>query len=140
MKKSKIKLSTVQTAFNKAICLRDKVCRVHDGTPCKGVLQCSHFYPVGGNSGLRFYPFNAFGQCAGHHLSHHNRDPLMYARWMESHYPEELKWMEAVRGIPVRYSQQVLAEILDTCREGNLALVRTIIRRLYGECSIHNDL
>ena len=130
-KKKKLSVTKVQEAFNKAIVRRDSMCMVRNGDACSGGLQCSHFFPVGGNSGLRFYPYNAFAQCAGHHLAHHNRDPLFYSRWMQSHCPAELKWMESVRGIPVRYTQAVLAEIYEACNNDNLYEVRRIIRSLY---------
>ena len=129
--KKKISVSKVQEAFNKAIVRRDSRCMVKNDSPCSGQLQCSHFFPVGGNSGLRFYPYNAFTQCAGHHMSHHNRDPLFYSRWMQTHCPEELSWMESVRGIPVRYSQVVLGEILDACKSDDLDEVRKIVRGLF---------
>lgn len=129
--KKKISVSKVQEMFNKAIVRRDSRCMVKNDSPCSGQFQCSHFYPVGGNSGLRFYPYNAFTQCAGHHMSHHNRDPLFYSKWMQIHCPEELAWMESVRGIPVRYSQVVLGEILAACKADDLEEVRRIVRGLF---------
>lgn len=132
MKKKKLSISKVQEAFNKAIVRRDSACMVKNDNPCSGQLQCSHFYPVGGNSGLRFYPYNAFTQCAGHHFSHHNRDPFFYPKWMQEHCPEELKWMESVRGIPVRYSQYVLSCIYESCKEDDLETVREIVRELFA--------
>lgn len=131
MKKKKLSISKVQEAFNKAIVRRDSACMVKNDNPCSGQLQCSHFYPVGGNSGLRFYPFNAFTQCAGHHFSHHNRDTLFYPKWMQEHCLEELKWMESVRGIPVRYTQAVLFDIYNACKTDNLMALVDIVRGLF---------
>lgn len=130
--KKKLSVSKVQEAFNKAIVRRDMACMVKNENPCSGQLQCSHFYPVGGNSGLRFYPYNAFAQCAGHHMSHHNRDPLFYSKWMQIHCPDELAWMESVRGVPVRYSQYVLSCIYESCKEDDLETVREIVRELFA--------
>ena len=129
--KKKLSVSKVQEAFNKAIVRRDSRCMVRNDSPCSGQMQCSHFYPVGGNSGLRFYPYNAFTQCAGHHIAHHNRDPLFYSKGMQIHCPEELSWMESVRGIPVRYSQVVLGDILTACKADDLEEVRRIVRGLF---------
>lgn len=130
-KKRKIKTTQVQAEFNAMIKRLGKRCWVKDDTPCSGQLQCSHYFPVGGNGGLRFYPFNAFPQCAGHHITWHQRNPLFYTRWMEINYPEELYWMESVRGIPVRYTQEVLADILDMCRNDKFWELRNYIRGLY---------
>lgn len=130
---AKITTEKVQKAFNRAIVRRDKICRVREsGTVCAGDMQCSHFFPVGGNGGLRFYPANAYAQCAGHHFSHHNRNPAFYHEWMMENAPEELEWMESVRGKPLRYSQGVLAEILECCENDDLESVALIVRGLYG--------
>ena len=136
-RRTKLTAAKVQTEFNRAIVRRDMACMVRDGSPCSIVdkdhpLQCSHFFPIGGNSGLRFYPYNAFAQCAGHHFSHHNRDPLFYSKWMQTHCPEELAWMESVRGLPVRYSQYVLSCIYESCKEDDLETVREIVRELFA--------
>ena len=130
-KKRKIKTAAVQREFNAMITRIGKRCWVKDETPCSGPLQCSHFFPVGGNGGLRFYPFNAFAQCAGHHIAHHQRNPLFYTRWMQLNYPDELEWMESVRGRTVRYTQEVLENILFMCRENKVWELRDYIRSLY---------
>ena len=131
MKHKKIRISKVQEAFNKAIVRRDRGCVIADDTPCSGQLQCSHYFPVGGNSSLRFYPFNAYTQCASHHLAHHNRNPLFYTEWMQRNMMEELCWMESVRGKSVRYSQAVLGAIYTACMNDDLDVVRTIVRGLF---------
>ena len=133
----KLTAKKVQVEFNDAITRRDAMCMVRDGSPCSIVdkehpLHCSHFFPTGGNSGLRFYPFNAFAQCAGHHISHHNRNPKFYAEWMMKNHPEELEWMESVRGKAVRYTQVVLRDIMKACKDDDLDKVRDIVRGLYG--------
>ena len=131
MRHKKIRISKVQEAFNKAIIRRDMRCMVANDLPCSGGLQCSHYYPVGGNSCLRFYPFNAYAQCAGHHLAHHNRDPLFYTQWMQLNHAKELYWMESVRGKSVRYTQVVLNEIYTLCQADNLDGVAEVVRGLF---------
>ena len=131
MRKKGLTTSKVQTLFNRAIIERDRACMVRNGDRCSGQLQCSHFYPVGGNSGLRYYPYNAYAQCAGHHLAHHNRDPKFYAEWMMKNHPEELEWMESVRGKAVRYSQYVLTDIYAHLCADDLEGVRMIVRGLF---------
>lgn len=129
---SKITLAKVQKEFNAYVRRRDDDCLIKDHkTCCKGDLNASHFFPVGGNSGLRFYPFNCFGQCAGHHISHHQRNPLFYVEWMQEKYPEELEWMESVRGKSVRYNQDVLKTIFSLCREGDTEGLKSFIRSLF---------
>ena len=130
---AKLTAAKVQVEFNAMIRRRDGRCMVNYGScdaPEKDI-QCSHFYSVKGNGGLRFYPYNAWGQCSRHHLIHHNTDSYMYAKWMEKHCPEELKWMESVRGKPVRYTQIVLREILDACKADDCERVRKIVRGLF---------
>jgi len=129
--KKKIRISKVQEAFNKAIIRRDQRCMVANEFPCSGGLQCSHYYPVGGNSCLRFYPWNAYAQCAGHHLAHHNRDPLFYTQWMQLNHAKELYWMENVRGKSVRYTQIILQEIYENCVNDRLDTVAEIVRSLF---------
>ncbi len=126
-----IRISKVQEAFNKAIVRRDRACMIKNDNPCSGQLQCSHYYPVGGNSGLRFFPYNAYAQCAGHHLAHHNRDPLFYTQWMQLNHPDELYWMESVRGRPVRYTQHILQYIYEACEADALDTVAKIVRGLF---------
>lgn len=135
----KLTTSQVQRAFNAAVLRRDKICRVRDDTPCGGGLQCSHFYPVGGNGGLRFYPENAYAQCAGHHFAHHNRNPAFYHEFMELR-PDELEWMQSVRGRPVRWTQETLRAIYDACRKDNLREVRRIVRKLLEGIKAGEDL
>ena len=130
MKKQKT-IQQVQKDFNRAIVRRDGFCRVQDHrTLCKGILQCSHFFPVGGNSCLRFYPYNAFAQCAGHHLTHHNRDPKFYTEWMLEFYSLELDWMDSVRGKNLRYNQEVLEKISNFCKKDKLQELAEYIKEI----------
>lgn len=131
MTKTKLTAKKVQIAFNKAICERDKQCTISTAD-CAGRLECSHFFPVGGNGGLRFYPGNAYAQCSGHHLTHHNRDPLMYAQWMQKNHKADLEWMESVRGKPVQYTQPVLRDIQNMCKDGLLTALTLYIEELIG--------
>jgi len=80
---------------------------------------------------LRFYPWNAYAQCAGHHLAHHNRDPLFYTQWMQLNHAKELYWMENVRGKSVRYTQIILQEIYENCVNDRLDTVAEIVRSLF---------
>ena len=129
---AKLTVKKVQIEFNKAIIRRDSICMVRDGNPCSGQLQCSHFFNVGGSSGLRFYPYNAWCQCASHHITHHRRNQRFYDKWMDLHCPAEVEWMESVMGKPVRYTQAVLREILDACKKDDLETVRKIVRELFA--------
>lgn len=135
MKKKKIKITDVQREFNRAIVRRDKMCKVRDNySSCAGSLQCSHFYTVGGNSALRFFPCNAHTQCAGHHIRHHHHDPLFYARYMQAQHAEDLQLMERLRGKVCRYSQDVLERIFDFSKNDELKKLQNyIIELLEGE-------
>lgn len=126
-----ISITKVQTAFNTAIRKRDCFCRIRDERPCSGGLQCSHFYPVGSNNSLRFYPHNAFGQCAGHHLSHHNRNPAFYCRWITDNYPDQVSYMESIRNKTIKYSQSVLKDIYSFCMNDELEELESYIRGLF---------
>ena len=89
MRKHKISLDKVQKAFNDAIKRRDCRCMIKDYEPCYGQLECSHFYTVGANPSLRFYPPNAYAQCQKHHWNHHNKKESaeVYEQWMhENHF------------------------------------------------------
>jgi len=111
-KAKKLTATKVQTIVNAAIRRRDGECIIRDGRhPCAGVLTASHFYSVGGNGCLRFYPYNIFTQCFGHHGIHErNQDPVFYHDFMMRHYPNELAWMEVARGHVVKYDQETLHE------------------------------
>lgn len=130
-RKTHLSITKVQTAFNEAIRKRDVFCRIRDERPCSGSLQCSHFYPVGSNNSLRFYPHNAFGQCAGHHLSHHNRNPAFYCRWITETYPDHVTFMENNRHKTVKYTQETLKKIYSFCINDQLEELETYIRGLF---------
>lgn len=130
---TKLTAAKVQVEFNAMIRRRDGRCMVNYGScdaPEKD-LQCSHYYRVKSNGGLRFYPYNAWTQCSKHHMIHHEVDDDMYPEWMRIHCPEELEWMRSVRGRPVRYTQLVLREILEACKRDDAEAVRKIVRGLY---------
>lgn len=132
-KKGHLSITKVQTAFNDAIRRRDNMCRVRDERPCAGGLQCSHFYPVGSNNTLRFYPHNAYGQCAGHHLSHHNRNPAFYFRWITEVYPTQVNYMESVRHKTIKYTQEVLKTIYEYCITDNLDDLEYYLKELLND-------
>lgn len=129
LRKNKLKVSKVQVLFNQAIIRRDERCIIYGNNHH---LQCSHFYAIGGNSCLRFYPHNAHAMSAKAHIDHHNRDPLMYAEWMQTYKPEELAWMKSVRGKTIRYNQAVLADIAYYCTADLLDELAEYIEGLLG--------
>lgn len=127
-KKKKVKKLTaakVQVAVNAAIRRRDGECIVRDGKhECAGCLTASHFYSVGGNGCLRFYPLNIFTQCFGHHGIHErNQDPVFYHAWMIEHNSGALEFMERVRGSVIKYDQETLRIIKDYAEEDRLDLL-----------------
>lgn len=132
-KKGHLSITKVQTVFNDAIRRRDTFCRVRDDRPCAGGIQCSHFYPVGSNNTLRFYPHNAYGQCAGHHLSHHNRNPAFYCRWITETYPTQVSYMESVRHKTIKYTQEVLKTIYEYCITDNLDDLEYYLKELLND-------
>ena len=134
-KSKKLTVTKVQDAVNAAIRRRDGRCMVRDHRhECAGVLTASHFFAVGGNSCLRFYPFNIFGQCFGHHGIHERKhDPVFYHNFMLANYPEELEWMERNQGKSIKYSQPVLEKIRDYAISDDLDGLRDYIRELFKE-------
>jgi hypothetical protein len=130
-KTTKLTAAKVQVEFNAMIRRRDNRCMVNEGSCNNTTFQASHYFPVGGNGGLRFYPYNCFCQCAKHHNMHHHGNTDMYPEWMRTHCPEELEWMKSVCGRPVRYTQEVLREILAACKDDDCEKVRRIVRGLY---------
>lgn len=139
VKTRKISITRLQSKFNKMIVERDIICQVRDGKNfCAGQLQASHFFPVGANSVLRFYPFNCFCQCAGHHFAHHNRDPLFYAEWIKAKYSDELEFMRVAKNKTIKYNQVVLTVIDRIITSQQSAYLRSeelarYIRRLLNE-------
>lgn len=131
-KAKRLTVAKVQEAVNKAIRERDGMCVVRDGRhECNGCLTASHFYPVGGNSALRFYPPNIHTQCFGHHGIHERKqDPFFYERWMQVHYPEAMAFMENRYYASIKYSQPVLRDILNFARSGDLRGLQLYIESL----------
>jgi len=126
-KTKKLSRVEVQAAVNAAIRRRDGRCVVTDDKhACAGHLTASHFYSVGGNGCLRFYPPNIHTQCFGHHGIHErNQDPVFYHYHMIANHLEALEFMDGTRGSVVKYDQETLRHIkeladgdcLDTLRE-----------------------
>ena len=131
-KKTTLTVTKVQKAFNEAIRARDQRCTIDHGQ-CSGNLECSHFFPVGANSTLRFYPLNAYTQCSSAHFEHHDRNPLLYVNWMKANHYDDIEWMQSVRGkASIRYNQSTLKDILDMCNRGHLEHLTLYIEELNG--------
>lgn len=127
-KTRKLTISKVQMEFNAAIRRRDGAC-VMCHSEHAGPLQASHFFTVGGNGAMRFYPDNVHAQCAKHHHAEfHHDNPLPYARWMEANV-QSFSWMEDNRKREIKYNQQVLAEILAYCQADELVELGLYIER-----------
>jgi hypothetical protein len=134
--KAKKKLTTkkVQEAVNAAIRRRDGTCMVRDGRhPCNGILTASHFYAVGGNGSVRYYPGNIHAQCLGHHGIHErNQDPVFYHAWMLANHPDELEFIERARGRVLKYDQETLHTIKDLADADRLDELAAYIRGKLG--------
>jgi hypothetical protein len=131
-KKATLTITKVQKAFNDAIRERDGRCTINHGS-CSGNLECSHFFPVGANSTLRFYPGNAYTQCSSAHFEHHNRNPLIYVSWMKANKADDLEWMQSVRSrASVRYNQGTLRDIYALCKGGQMQMLKEYIEDLNG--------
>ena len=120
MRKNKIPLEKVQKAFNDAIKRRDCRCMVQDYEPCEGQLECSHFYTVGANPTLRFYPPNAYTQCQKHHWNHHNKKYTFYEMFLVAEHPQDWLKMQRLRHCIIRYTDELKAEIIKLCKEDKL--------------------
>ena len=126
---AKLTAAKVQPFFNHAIVAAERF-SVLSGS--KDSLQCSHFFPVGGNGSLRFYPPNAHAMTAGEHIHFHNRDVLPYTEWMQEHVPE-LEWMKRAKGKTIKYTQSLLAYILGASKRGEVALIESVIKELLNK-------
>jgi len=129
-KTKKLSVVKVQAAVNAAIRRRDGRCVVTDDKhPCAGHLTASHFYSVGGNGCLRFYPPNIHTQCFGHHGIHErNQDPVFYHDFMISIHLNALAFMEKARGSVLKYTQEVLHVIKDLAEKDELETLELYIR------------
>lgn len=127
MRKNKIPLEKVQKAFNDAIKRRDCRCLIKDYEPCYGQLECSHFYTIGGNPSLRFYPPNAYAQCSKHHWNHHNKSAKTYVKWMQNYHNEELEYMQTARNKFIKYDDELKAEIIRLCNADKLDELKKLI-------------
>lgn len=133
MRKHKISLDKVQNAFNNAIKRRDNCCKVPDYEPCSGQLECSHFFTVGGNPSLRFYPPNAYTQCTKHHWNHHNKKMPFYEDWLVYHHSEDWLKMQTLRNKHLFYTDDLKAEIIKLCNEDKLDELTDLIEKELGE-------
>ena len=133
MKRRKIPIDKVQKAFNDAIKRRDGRCMVKDFEPCCGALECSHFYTVGGNPALRFYPMNAWTQCSKHHWNHHNKSARTYVEWMRENKSKELNYMQSARSKFIKYTDGLKAEIVRLCDEDKLDELQKLIEGELGQ-------
>jgi hypothetical protein len=125
--RKKLKAYKIQPYFNRAVIARDGRCVVC-GADLN--LQCSHYFTVGANGGLRFFPGNAYAFCAKCHLKHHTDDPSFFHRWMIEHRGPALKRIEALKGSSVRYTQAVLEQIRAYCKSGELIPLEAYLEEL----------
>lgn len=137
MRKHKISLDKVQNAFNSAIKRRDCRCMIRDFEPCYGELETSHYFTVGANPSLRFYPPNAYAQCQKHHWKHHNvwtygDNFISYQGWLEEHHKQDLKEMELLRHRFIKYTDDLKAEIIRLCNEDKLDELTELIKKELG--------
>lgn len=131
MRKHKISMDKVQSAFNNAIKRRDCRCMIRDDEPCYGGLECSHFFTVGSTPALRFYPFNAYAQCQRHHFNHHNRKESVnvYRDWLIENHFEEADFMARHRYCFIKYTDELKAEIIRLCNEDRLDELKELIEK-----------
>ena len=129
MRKNKISLDKVQEAFNSAIKRRDGRCMIRDYEPCCGHLEASHFFTVGSSPALRFYPPNAWTQCAKHHWNHHNKKESadVYEKWITENHYEELQRMKSYRYGYIKYTDELKAEIIRLCNADKLDELQKLI-------------
>ena len=129
-KTKKLSVVKVQVAVNAAIRRRDGRCVVTDDKhACAGVLTASHFYSVGGNGCLRFYPPNIHAQCFGHHGIHErNQDPVFYHYFMITNHLDALEFMDKARGSVLKYTQEVLHAIKDLSDKDDLETLELYVR------------
>lgn len=127
MRKHKISLDKVQKAFNDAIKRRDLGCMVYDFEPCSGAMECSHFFNVGSNPALRFYPGNAYSQCSYHHWKHHNKSERPYVEFMQNTHADDLEFMRVARNKYIKYDDEFKSEIIKLCNADRLDELKILI-------------
>ena len=132
MRKHKISLDKVQSAFNSAIKRRDCRCMIKDYEPCYGVLEASHYLTVGGNPALRFFPPNCYTQCSKHHFNYHNKDDSAYVHFMNSNHLSDLQYMAVARHRFIKYTDDLKAEIIRLCNEDKLDELTELIKKELG--------
>lgn len=131
MRKHKISLDKVQAAFNNAIKRRDCRCMIRDDECCYGTLECSHYFTVGGNPSLRFYPPNAYAQCSRHHWNHHNKKESadVYKNWLLENHFDDAQFMAQYRKNYIKYTDELKAEIIRLCNADKLDELKELIER-----------
>ena len=134
MRRHKISLDKVQSAFNDAVKRRDCRCMIRDYEPCYGQLECSHFFTVGGNQTLRFYPPNAYTQCSKHHWKHHNdkKCSCLYENWMKENHLEDYNTMILMRHKIIKYDDDLKSHIIKLCNENRLDELTELIEKELG--------
>ena len=105
---------------------------IRDFEPCFGGLETSHYFTVGGNPSLRFYPLNAYAQCQKHHWKHHNvwkygDNFISYQGWLEEHHKQDLEKMEVLRHRYIKYDDDLKAEIIRLCNADKLDELQKLI-------------
>ena len=133
MRRHKISMDKVQTAFNSAIKRRDCRCMIRDFEPCCGVLECSHYLTVGGNPALRFFPPNAYAQCQKHHFNYHNKDDTAYVDYMNQKHKVDLEYMSVARYRFIKYTDDLKAEIIRLCNEDKMDELTELIKKEIGQ-------
>jgi hypothetical protein len=127
-----ISISKVQKAFNDAIKRRDCKCVIKDFEPCYGGLEASHFFTVGGNPSLRFFPPNAYAQCQKHHFNHHNKSVKTYIAFMQTYHNDDLIYMQKARNCYIKYDEAFKAEIIKLCNADKLNELTELIKERLG--------
>lgn len=131
MKKNKVSIKEVQTAFSKAIRRRDNICMIKDYEPCYGGLECSHFFTQGANLSLMFYPPNAYSQCRRHHWNHHNKKDScnVYKDWLIQNKKKDFEKMGILRTRYIRYTDELKRKIIKLCNDDSLDDLSTLIEK-----------
>lgn len=117
----------VQLILNKAIVRRDRYC-VMDGEHSEK-LEASHFFTVGANGSMRFYPPNVHCQCHKHHSEYHNDSAIPYVLWMESNI-DEMEYMQKNRKKTLHYSQSMLYSIKEMSERDDLDGIQVLIESM----------
>ena len=99
---------------------------VRDFSPCFGSLECSHYFGVGAYPSLRFYPKNAYAQCACHHRLHHNGKKF-YTEWIKE--KPDYERLCRLKNRYIKYTEELKAEIIMLCNSGRLEELEKLIEK-----------